>query len=206
MTRDQVIELIRQRLGFNRRLSEENILANMDYVQKLYELGHDSMPLPWFTFTATSAVNTVAGQNYVLLPDGFIQFNDDWLVTVTVDGVVYDMCREEQYSVGGLQNNEPARPQYFAIDATKMYLYPTPNDVYEINIPHYSLLAELSATPDSIWFAQFPILIAEETAHNIMLSTRDTEGLKLSKVHELRADYLRRIEAREHELKSYGSA
>jgi hypothetical protein len=207
MTRADVIELVRQRLGFNRRMTDTQILQNMDYVQLLYELGHDNMPLPWFAFSASATITTTAGQRHVNLPDDFVQFDDDWPLSIAADdGILYGLKRETAYNLQPIVNEGMQRPKYFEADGLKLYLYPTPDVAYTITIPHYVRTPALSLTEDSAWFTNFPALLAEETANSIMRSARDLEGLRLSNVNALRSDYIRRVEARKHELKSYESA
>jgi hypothetical protein len=207
MTRDDVVELIRQRVGFNRRMSDTQIFQNMDYVQLLYELGHDNNPLPWFTFQSTATVDTVADTQTVDLPEGFVQFDDAWPLLITsAEGVVYPLQRTPAYDVVALQNEGSQLPKYFEVDAARLLLYPAPDKVYSITIPHYNRLAKLSETTDSPWFTHFPLLLVEETVNSIMRSTRDIEGLKMSNVNSFRADYVRRVEGRKHELKNYDSA
>lgn len=207
MTRAEVIEMVRQRLGFNTRMDETKILNNLDYVQNLYELGHDNMPLAWFLFDATATISTVASQKHVALPDGFIQFDDDWpLYIETAEGVKEELTREPGYKLSALRNEGEGFPKHFEIDGAQLLLYPTPDDTYTITIPHYAHGTALSQDADSPWFDHFPALLIEETCNSIMRSVRDLEGLKMSTVNHLRSDYLRRVEARKHELKSYQSA
>lgn len=206
MTRTQIIELIRQRLGFNLNLDQEHILLNMLYVQRLYELGHDRMPLPWFAFQAEAEVWTFPDTNYVELPEGFVQFDNDWPLSVVAEGITYALDREPMYELASVVNQEKGRPKYFEMDGGKIYLFPTPDKVYKINLPHFSTTTPLNTTTTSPWFVHFPLLLVEEVANSFMRSTRDIEGLKLSTVNQLRADYVSRVEARTHQLKSYRSA
>lgn len=207
MTRDEIVSMIRQRLGFNQSFNEAHILLNMTYVQQTYELGHDRMPLPFFCFDGAAQIFSIPGQRNVPLPSGFIQLDDDWPITIEdKEGKIKPLDREPIYDLVALMQEEDGFPKYFEIDGDQVYLFPKPNDTYTIHFPHYAQTQALKDTTQSEWFTQFPNLLIEETTNSIMRSTRDLEGLKLSNVNAFRADYIARVEARMHVLKSYRSA
>lgn len=206
MNRTKIVNLIRDRLGFNKSLSEEIILRHMDYVQAFYELGQDNQPLPWFLFKPNAFVETEVGKGLVPLPEGFVSFDDDWPIMIRATTKVTDpleMMTLAEYNELVADGEIFGYPTRAVLAGNFLQLYPSPDAIYKITIPHYGRIGYLSENETSDWYKEFPNLIVEETAVSLLRSLRDIDGLRTSNVSEFKGDYLRRIEARKHTLKDY---
>lgn len=199
-----VIQIIRDRLAFNQNLAQDTILRHMDLIKHTFEQGADELPLPWFNFQPTATVTTVAGERTVDLPTGFVDFDDDFPVTVTVEGHV-KMVERLDYHEAAATVTEGA-PEAFVLGGGQMLLYPLPDDAYTLTVPCYTrsaLYSDVPLTTTDGWTENFPMLLVEETLLSIGKSTRDESVLKMSESGRYRLDYLKKVEGRRHQLKSY---
>ena len=203
MTRTDIIELIRDSLGFNQALNEAIILRHMDRMQERYEKGSGARPLAWFLFDHDATVTTTANNRYVDKPTGFIQFDDNFeLSIVDASNVTHPLYRRDQYELIP-DSALIGFPNAYAFDGERLHLYPMPDAVYTINIPCYITSTQLSTTQTSKWYEEFSDLVIEETAYSIAKATRDTRFLETSSLPMVQADYLRRVEEMKHVLQSY---
>lgn len=209
MIRDDVEQLIRDRLGFNNALSQEIILRHMDLVQAKYETGgQNGIPRPWFCFKPKYSVMTNAHTQVVEMPTNFSAFHDDWPVTIMDSaGVLHSLLRERYTEVAltDLSPDAETLPTVFVLGVDYMQVFPVPDQSYEINVPHFTRLTDLSSSgnQDSPWFAEFPGLIVEEVTFSLARSTRDEKALKLSTMKSEIDSYFRRVEERDHLLQEY---
>ena len=204
MTRDQVIELVRFRLGWHMNMSEATILAHMDAVQSMYSGENSSLPLPWFLFHQFQTFIAVAADRSTAMVDDFICFADNWPLAVEDgDGTPHELTRESAIDMLGV--TESGRPRWYTFDGSIVYLYPLPDVNYTVRCPCFRRGEALSEDANSDWFVQFPNLIALETADAIMLSGRDAMGRKhiAQPLGDARLGYLRRVESMQHVQRSY---
>lgn len=206
MTKAEIIQIIRDRLGFNEGLVESAITRHLALVQSRYEGGDSRTPLPWFLFTTTT-LSTAASTRTVAAPSDFIGFDDDWLLTIEDDeGVEHPLHRwapyaaplKDKLAVSGF-------PEVFAFQNKTLYLYPEPDDSYTINFPYYARSESLATATTSDWFTEFPSLLIEETVLSLAKSVRDEAAIQLTNVRVERDDYFVRCEAMKHQLQSYVS-
>jgi len=207
MTKDDVIELIKQHLGFYSNFDSITLLRNMDLVQSLYEGGDATVPLPWFLFDATAILTTTPGDRVVALPENFICFDEEWpLKAVSAQGQERELCREREISLLEL-SLASGEPTHYSFDGTRLYVAPIPDASYIIKAPYYARGTALSSAVTSPWFANFPRLIAEETAYYVSLGNRDRE--LRSTLNDLRTltkfGYLARVEQMRPSLMLYAS-
>lgn len=204
MDREEILNLIRDRMGFNKNFDEAIVYRHLDYVQQQYERVTRKTPLPWFLFNATYTTVTVADQRTISKPTNFITVHDNWEMTVTnADGDITPVYRVSDYDLGKDDRGATGLPTCYVYDGTSFYLYPKPDTVYTITLPHYAKSAELSESATHDWFTEFPTLIIEETLASIFKSNRDVDGLRLLNLTMERDDYHVRVEAMEHVGKSY---
>ncbi len=203
MTKDDIIQLIRDRLGFNDNIDEGIVLRHMNYFQAQYETGEAAMPPPWFLFDADVTASTVIAQPYVDFPEDFVAWDDNWLPWVVDDeGNNHPLNPTKAYQTEG-HNESAALPTDFGLAGKKVRLYPTPDKVYTVHLPCYKSSEALSVAATSPWFENFPTLVIEETLLSIAKSTRDVDAIKLSTAREERAAYFAKVEDMKHVLMSY---
>lgn len=203
MTRDEIVALVRDALGFYDNLSTDIIYRHMNRVQEKYEYGHDQLPIPWFLFDDDATAVTVAGQRYAELPDGFINFDENWPLTIlTSDSVTKPLDRRGMYDLVA-DTDLSGFPEYYELSGNVINLFPKPDAVYTINIPCYVAGTALGSTTSSEWYVQLADLLIEETAFSIAKAKRDKGFMQTSDINQKRVNYITRVEARMHTLKQY---
>jgi len=204
MDRADIVNLIRDRLGFNQGLDEAVILRHMDLAQKKYENGEENLPRPWFTFDETYEDQTQASIRTIELPETFVAFNDQFPLLISYEGVWKRLYRRPVDKLV-VYENETGFPTHYDVQGQSLFMYPLPDAAYDVNIPHYCRLDALSTDADSVWFEEFPSLILEETLVSLCKSTRDEMGLKIavSALGYERDGYMRRVEERMHVMQDY---
>lgn len=196
MTRDEIITLIKHKLGFRMNYDDAIIFAHLDLVQTTYEQVSRERPLPWFLFNATYTAATVADTRTIALPTDFLEFDDDWPLRITnADNEVKDLPRTTDYNIGETGQSSEGFPTCFTMDATTIRLYPLPDAAYTVTIPHYARSTKWSETESSDWFTEFPHLVIAETAYSVLASNRDIEGMQLIDLKMPRENYFTRVNA-----------
>ena len=133
----------------------------------------------------------------------FICFDDDWpLSIVNADSETKYLERAPMHRLV-LDTDLTGFPNAFEFSTGQLHLFPLPDAVYTINLPHYARSTALSSATTSPWFTEFPALVIEETALLIARSNRDKSLAQTSNAGELRGTYFRRVEAMKHQLMSY---
>lgn len=203
MDKAAIIQIIRDRLGFNEDLNSAIILRHLDFVQADYERGEVQTPLPWFLFDVDNTASTVIDQPYVSLPTDFLAWSDDWPFWILdAEGKKHILKPKKPYEVEG-HNLEAKLPEAFSFGGTQVRLHPAPDKVYTIHLPCFKKSEALSVATTSPWFSNFPTLIVEETIYSIAKGTRDLEALKLAGVDRERSSYFARVEEMKHVMMDY---
>lgn len=195
MEKSAIIQLLRDYLGFNTGINESVLLRHMDIAQTRYEGGDHTLPLPWFLLNETYTASTVVAQNTVALPNSFLQFDEEWALTVVdSEGAVSELARTFQRNVA--TETKLGRPCNYVLGSSNIYLYYTPDKVYTLKLPHYAKSIKLSVAVTSYWFEYFPRLIIAETLKSLALATRDESLLRLAVAMQLPEEnsYLNKVE------------
>lgn len=203
MTRDEVVNLVRDALGFNKALSIDVIYRHMQAVQASYERGADTQPLPWFLFQHDATIETVVDQKAVALPENFIDFDEDFSPYLTVNSKTYPIQVAKFHEILPDIDEVSARPTHLVLAGSEILLFPVPNAEYTINFPHYARSANIVTSNEHVWFTEFPLLIEQETISRVARATRDEVAMKASTVNQERAAYLSKVESRRHALIQY---
>lgn len=203
MDKADIVQLIRDRLGFNDALTEAIILRNMDFIQNFYEKGNAEFPVPWFLFDPDVTASTVAAQPYVSFPTDFIQWEDNWPFWVTNSAGLNSVLKPVKgYQAEG-HNETDGSPTEFALGGTQVRLYPTPDAVYTIHLPCFKSSEALSTATTSPWFSNFPTFVIEETIYSICKATRDIEGMKLTGIESTRRSYFKKVVEMQNVMMDY---
>ena len=104
--------------------------------------------------TLDDSVDTVAGQEHVTLPDGFVGMRS---LSITTNP--YQLLTGYG-DINSLFNQYPSttqsKPQAYAVvGADKIYLRPVPDSAYDLRIIYYKTLPVLSATNTSNWLLTY---------------------------------------------------
>ena len=167
MTRDEAVTIIQQQLGFRTDLTA-SIITTMKLAQQQLEVGPT---LPWFLLSEKSFILTAAEEERVPVPTEFIEeYEESALVYVpddtTAEHVILgkrdlDTLLKEFSSV-----NDPAitrEPQFYAIRGVYFILFPTPDDIYRIQMTYYKKGLSLDTNIENVWLKHIPYLLIGKT-------------------------------------------
>lgn len=164
MTRDEGVARIKEQLAFRQTL-DSTIVTNM----QLAQTGLESAPTkPWFLVTDYAPLVTVADQEYVALPDDFLQEVEeshlwyrasDYPTTKDLKLVKddYDDLKELY------KDSESGTPEAYAIMGYRYYFFPLPDDVYSIIGRYYARATSLTTNVENGWLKEAPFLILGTT-------------------------------------------
>lgn len=164
MTRDEGVARIKEQLAFRQTL-DSTIVTNMQFVQTVLE----SAPTkPWFLVTDYAPLVTVANQEYVALPDDFLQEVEEshlWYraadYPTTKDTKLikddYDDLKELY------KDYDPGTPEAYAIMGDRFYFFPLPDDVYSIIGRYFGKATVLTSNVENGWLKWAPMLFLGTT-------------------------------------------
>lgn len=93
--------------------------------------------LPWSFRKATNYVKTKPNKAVYPLPNGIIETNV--VNGETKYGVFYGKKNLEYMEDYDYQEEKTGEPEYFYIDGDNIYIYPTPDDMYQVKIKNLAL-------------------------------------------------------------------
>lgn len=107
---------------------------------------HYDQDRTWFNET-TGTIATVAAQNYVAVPTGYIQ--DDKL-QITVGSTLYTLTKitYDEWATKSTTSTS-GQPTEYAYYQDRFYLYPTPGAIYSLTLSYTKILTELSSGSDT---------------------------------------------------------
>jgi hypothetical protein len=137
-------------------VDEPTFVANIPvFVQNTEVIVNNSVQLPAFRQTAT--LSTVASNQYVTLPSGFLSMFSVAVISPT-EGYVYLLNKDVNY----IREAYPfpattGLPTTYALnDATQIALGPTPNAVYSLNVNYYAYPPSIVTAGTSWLGVNFP--------------------------------------------------
>lgn len=202
MDKSEIIDYVRDLLGFHKSLATDIIHRHMNVFQQEVEKPHGRLPLPWFLFNGTKELFTKQGIDYIDLPEDFIQQDDEeeWHPYIALEN------KKGLLSKSLVQTADWGTPKkYDIIGDRRMYLAPTPDDEYLIVFPYFARTEKLSTVTESLWFHHFPIFLAARTAQSIAESSKDEATLsRTDRLYKIQRDeYLVTVEAWKHHMREY---
>lgn len=127
--------------------------------------------LPWFLFVDTDVdgtnLSTVAGTEYVTLPSNFLREDAEREYCLYVQDTSEDdqwvALVKEDYSIVKARETESARPKYYDIIGSNIYLRAVPDAVYTLRVMYYKKDDVIAAgSTETTWLTQREdLLIAE---------------------------------------------
>ncbi len=169
MTRDEAVTIIQQQLGFRTDLTA-TIITTMKLAQGQLEVGPT---LPWFLLSEKSHILTTAEEERVPVPNEFIEeYEESALVykpddTTQEDRILgkrdLDTMLKQFSSVNDPQVTR--EPQFYAIRGIYFILFPTPDDVYRIQMTYYKKGLSLDTNIENVWLKHIPYLLIGKTGN-----------------------------------------
>lgn len=195
MTYNQIINFIMKRLG-NRTQLKSMIEDELQY-QKDYVLERDPQLRPWFLLNDTfTQVPTVVDQNYVDLPTDFNSEYEEGFLYLS-DGVTevfketFDIrtarSKEADDTTELAQIPTGENPQWYSIVGSRMYLFPTPNKVQNLNLRYYRKTGDLAEEATNPWMVEAADLLANAAGAAVAESIEHTEQFRIFEARALRA-------------------
>lgn len=134
----------------------------------------------YYVDEATSDYNTVAGTSLYALPTDFARVRS-----------VRDTSRQQEMVAVGLRDIDRSiassgAPTFYALDASSVHLYPTPDNAYPIEVRYWKLPVALSADTDT------PTLPADY--HNMLIYGATAECYRAEDDHATAAQWQARFD------------
>lgn len=172
MTRDEAVAKIQQIMGHRGDLITQ-IQEQLKQVQRDLESNPE---LPFFMRTVSDpALATAVGVATVAKPTGFIR---EW------DEAPFSMLFEDRYV--GLVKDSPAYLRQRYVDATRpmgyseigasFYLYPTPMQIYSLQMVYYGRQAVLDSNIENGWLEFLPNLLIGQAGFIVASGVRDAKA------------------------------
>lgn len=151
MNLDTAINQVVILLG-NRQDLKPAIAYALEYAREFIIEKNQSL-WPWYLLTtAPQTFATVANQAYVALPSDFLGAYEYGFLSYT-DSATGDrtFLTKKYYDELQMQNasTNTGRPTEYTLINNRVYLYPTPDAVYNLGIMYYQSAGSLAATPET---------------------------------------------------------
>lgn len=142
MIRDDAVRLLGLRLN-NRKGIEARILAEMDAVQE--QILEENSWLPWFLESELAQAATTPGERRVSLPSDFLQEIEESHLWIVGDDGSRQRLLKGSYDRLQAQLPGEGRPSRFCISGEYFHLFPTPNEIWTLEMRYYAKDARMSA-------------------------------------------------------------
>lgn len=208
MTNAEMLSLMMGRLGSRTAPAlRANVLKELNEKIKELEVG----PIkPWFMEDLASG-STVAGQNYINLPTDFLQEVDEGRVRLqNLEGVWFPLGKGTMEQLEDeFLNDEAAFPQGYALQGTRMYLGPAPDDVYAYRFQYFKKSTTILdnntevSNPWLVEFFNFTTLAALSTVARLHVQSMDIVTKLDAELKTAFDGFWRAVEARKHTNMDY---
>lgn len=209
MNRNRAVAIIQEQLGFSTALSS-NIVAALQDCQAELETRRF---LPKFLVVYEQDLVTVADQETVNLPTGFLRENEDDgpLYYIDEDGGRHELDKQDmtflrQAFRGELEVPSEGAPQAYALGSTALHIFPKPDDVYNLKFSFYKADDVLSeGASENKWLIHAPDVLVGMAGLRIAMARRDKDAITWFSAMEAKglANLIHAGEAREHEGRKY---
>ncbi len=172
MTRNEARTLIAAKLGFRTDL-DATIDAELQLVQsETLEKDHEFKP--WFLFAdyTNASFVTAPGVDYVSLPSDFLlQIEDTFLYfqepEATGNEFPWSPIRANLLSQVMAQITTDGVPSFCSVQGSRLYIRPTPQEVYTLRLFYYRKDTELTSDITNLWLTHCPTWLVNATASKI---------------------------------------
>ena len=178
MTRDEMVVLIKEQLGFRTTL-DANIVRYLTLAQIALEKLPDK---PWFLMSEDSFTITTADEERVEVPADFIEEVEDATFKYRPD--TYPTDPENDLIKDGYDNlrqvyvgSVTGPPEAYALLGNYFRIFPTPDDDYNVRLIYYKKAAALAVGSDSnVWSLNAPHLLMGTAGMHIGTAIRDKDA------------------------------
>lgn len=207
MLRDAAVSLIGQGLGFRTDRSAE-IITQLQFEQTQLEAGPTK---PWFLVSAETSMVTVAGDQKVSIPSGFLQEVEQAVVKYVPDDSTgpadeVDLTKDDfDENRKNFKDTDSGKPKAFSLMGLYFWIFPVPAAVYTLKTIFYSQDTVLSSNVENGWLKYVPKLLMGKAGFGIAEDLRDSHAMdKFSKwIAEGTTLLYSQNEAREHANRTY---
>ena len=135
MTRDEGVAIIKQQLAFKTTLDSE-IVTLMQLAQTTLER---SPPRPWFLESPSTALVSVAEEELIELPSGFIcEMDEHPLFYIDDEGIRHALPKDDYATLARtFKETEADEPRAYALLNENIAIFPTPDAVYNFSWRFY---------------------------------------------------------------------
>ena len=149
-TRAEITDVIAQRLGNRGAALDTQIVVELQQAQRELE----AMPeLPWFLASKDTSKSTAANTQTVTLPTGWLmEHEEEGLWVIDASGKYWELtkddyrnARREDFLTNDAEGDATGLPERYTILGLTLYLFPTPDAVYSLELNHYNDDTTLSA-------------------------------------------------------------
>lgn len=179
MTRDEAVAEIQRVLGYRGDKAAEATTL-LQYMQQEME---NSPDLPWFLREETTSLVSIASNERMAFPTGFLkEWQEDGLYvqSISTSGYVIWTPLEKDmpsYLRQTLQDQAPSVPKGYNRDFNGYILFPTPDAIYTFRQIYYKADALLAAgNTENKWLKYLPYLLIGLAGARIAGATRDKEA------------------------------
>lgn len=172
MTRDEARELIAAKLGFRTDLNTTIDLELQLVQSETLETDHEFKP--WFLFTdyQDAAFKTAVNVDYVTLPTDFLlQIEDHFLYFQEPEATGLEFpwtpIRANLLNQIMAQIDMDGVPSFCSIQGSRLYIRPTPQEVYTLRLFYYRKDAPLTGNITNLWLTHAPSWLINATAAKI---------------------------------------
>lgn len=159
--------MIKLQLGY-RTTGDSDIVTCLKLAQTTLE----GAPVkPWFLLQKDAALLTVAATPSVTLPTDFLEETEDGVLRYVPDDLTdgevdlkkddYDVLRKNFFD-SSTGTTETGSPEAYALFGSLLYIFPTPDAIYDLLLDHWKRATVLSSNVENAWLLWTPKLIMGE--------------------------------------------
>src|SRR5688572_23607106 len=178
MLRDDAIVLMQEQFGFRSDLSER-LIRYLKLAQQQLEL---EPVKPWFLLSESLTTETQADQPRVLIPTGTVtmleEFDNGALFYIPDSGDDEGKriaLKKDEYDVlmENYKDSDSGPPKAYSLRGQYFYLFPTPDDAYDLEILVYAQATLLDSNVENSWLKYAPMLIMGKAMQLCATAVRD---------------------------------
>jgi hypothetical protein len=167
MTRDEVVAVLRRRLGnrstsINDAVIEELKLAQTRLEQVPVANATVLAELPWFLITEEASSATVADEERVEIPSDFIMELEAGAMWLQENSTWNEIFKGDLDSLRATDLANITDQRYYALVGGYFRFFPTPDDVYPVKMLYYKYDDVLSTNIENQWLKYVPELMIAE--------------------------------------------
>lgn len=177
MTGNEAVAQVQQYLGWRSDKAAEILVA----LQQIQDSEEQGVSLPWFLLSEDQTLTTVADQNYIALPSGFIRETETegphYLSSANVPTFLSKGDYGRLYQLYAA--SDPGAPKAYAIRESRIYFFPTPDAVYTLYWDFWAHDDAITGVGENAWLANFPDLLIGGATRRLAGPIRDRSAMDI---------------------------